>query len=241
MGSSKSLVEEFKSCMMRKFEMTDLGLLHYFLGLEVKQSPDGIFISQRKYATDLLKRFNLLNCKSMHTPINVNEKLVAHDGTSMANARFFRSMVGGLNYLLHIRPDITHSVSVISRFMHNPTQQHMGAAKRILRYVAGSVDFGIWYGKSSSFRLFGYSDSDWAGCSEERKSTSGYIFSLGPGAVSWSTKKQNVVALSSSEAEYIAVTAAACQCVWLRRLLVDFLQVQDGVTDIFVITKQQLA
>lgn len=105
MGSCETLVDEFKSCMMRRFEMSDLGLMHYFLGLEVKQCPDGIFISQRRYATDLLKWFILLNCKPMPTPINVNEKLMANDGTGMANARFFRSIVGGLNYLSHTRPD----------------------------------------------------------------------------------------------------------------------------------------
>jgi len=192
---------------------------------------DGIFVTQKKYATDLLKRFNMLHCKSMPTPMNVNEKLVVNDGTSMANAMQFQSIIGGLNYLCHTRPNITFSVSVVSCFMHNPSLHHLGAAKRILRYVAGTTDFGIWYFKISKFRLGGFSDSDWAGCLDERKSTSGSIFSLGSGVISWSTKKQDVIAQSSSEAEYVAVTGAACQAIWLHTLLADFLQMQEGATD----------
>ncbi|OIT23111.1 putative mitochondrial protein, partial [Nicotiana attenuata] len=114
--------------------MTDLGLLHYFLGLEVKQGEDGVFISQRKYAIDLLKRFNMLNCKTVPTPINVNEKLQLEDGTEKVDGSYFRSLVGGLIYLTHSRPDISFSVGVISRFMHKPLKHHLGAAKRILRY-----------------------------------------------------------------------------------------------------------
>jgi len=107
----------------------------------------------------------------MPTPVNVNEKLVVDDGTEMANAGQFRSIVGGLNYLCHTRPDITFSVSVVSRFMHNPSVHHLGAARRILTYVAGTIiDFGIRYSKVSNFRLFGFSDSDWARCLYDRKS-----------------------------------------------------------------------
>ena len=109
---------------------------------------------------DLLKKFNLLNWKSMPTAMNVNEKLVVDDGTNMAYTKQFRSMVGGLNYLPHTRPNITFSVSVISRFMHSPTVHHLGSAKRILKYVAGILDFGVWYTKVSDFRLYGFSDSD---------------------------------------------------------------------------------
>lgn len=154
------IVVEFKNCMMGKFEMSDLGMLHYFLGLEIKQGLDGIFISQRKYAIELLQRFNLLNCNPSPTPMNMNEKLVLEDGTRAANASYFRSLVGGLNYLSHTRPDIAFSVSLISRFMHSPSKQHLGAAKRILRYVAATTSYGIFYSKVSDFRLVGFTDSD---------------------------------------------------------------------------------
>lgn len=143
MGSSESIVAEFKSCMMKNFEMSDLGLLHYFLGLEVKHGVGGIFISQRKYAKDLLKRFSMLNCKTAPTPMNVNEKLSRDDGAEMKNATYFRSLVGGLNYFSRTRPDIAFSVGVVSRFMHNPSKLHLGAAKRILRYVAGQSNKGF--------------------------------------------------------------------------------------------------
>ncbi|CAH9103290.1 unnamed protein product, partial [Cuscuta epithymum] len=129
--------QDFKSSMKQKFEMTDLGVLQYFLGLEVKQKKEGTFLCQRKYAMDLLKRFHMENCEIAKTPMNTNEKLQKCDGTEKASERSFRSLVGGLNYLTHTRPDIAHSVSVVSRYMHYPTKQHFGAAKRILRYVAG--------------------------------------------------------------------------------------------------------
>lgn len=143
--------------------------------------------------------------------------------------------------MCHTRPDITFAVSVVSRFMHKPSVHHLGAAKRILRYVAGTANFGIRYSKVSDFRLCGYSDSDWAGCLEDRKSTSGHVFFLGSGAISWSSKKQDIVALSSSEDEYVAVTAAACQAIWLRRLLGDFGQVQEDATGIFCDNKASIA
>lgn len=190
MGSTHSLIAEFKSSMKSMFEMSDLGLLHYFLGLEVKQGEDGVFISQRKYATDLLKRLNMVNCKVVATPMNVNEKLQLEDGTEKANARSFRSLVGGLIYLAHTRPDISFSMGVISRFMCNPSKHHFGAAKRILRYVAGTLDYGIWYTYVSDFRLFGFTDSDWAGSLDDRRSTSGNIFSLGSCAITWCSKKK---------------------------------------------------
>lgn len=241
MGTSESLITEFKSSMMRNFEMTDLGLLKYFLGLEVMQSKDGIFVTQKKYAADLLNKFHMTNCEVAATPMNINEKLQREDGTEKAYPKSYRSLVGGLNYLTHTRPDIAFSVSVISRFMHYPTKQHLGAAKRILRYVAGTINFGIWYTKVSDFRLFGFTDSDWAGSIDDRKSTSGSAFSLGSGVVTWSSKKQETVALSSSEAEYAAATSAARQVLWLRKLLVDLHIKQKEATEIFCDNRSAIA
>ncbi|XP_058008512.1 uncharacterized mitochondrial protein AtMg00810-like [Hevea brasiliensis] len=151
--------------------MTNLGELQYFLGLKVKQVEDGIFVLQKKYVADLLK----------------------------VDARSFRSLVGGLIYLTSTRPDISFTVGVISKFMHCPSKHHFGVAKRVLRYIVGTVDFGIWYGHVSEFKLFAYTDSDWAGFLEDKRSTSGYIFSLGSATVCWSSKKQTVTTLSSSE------------------------------------------
>ncbi|KAG6385530.1 hypothetical protein SASPL_154366 [Salvia splendens] len=178
------------------FKKQDLGLLCFFLGLDVKQSKDGIFVCQEKHATDLLRKFHMSNCEIAATPMNVNEKLQRVDGTEHADGTIYRSLVGGLNYLTHTRPDIACPVSVVSRYMHNPTKQHLGAARRILRYVAG--------------------------CLDDRKSTPGNIFSLSSGAVTWSSKKQDTIALSSSEAEYAAATSAARQALWLQKLFTDF-------------------
>lgn len=132
----------------------------------------------------------MLGCKPAYGPMNLNEKLSKNDGIEAADARYYRSMVGGLNYLSHKRPDIAFPVSVISRFMHCPSRHHLGAAKRIMKYVAGTTNLGIWYSKVSNFKLYGYSDSDWAGCVDDRKSTSGHVFTFGSGVVSWSSKKQ---------------------------------------------------
>ncbi|XP_038704708.1 uncharacterized mitochondrial protein AtMg00810-like [Tripterygium wilfordii] len=221
--------------------MSDLGSLHFFLGLEVKQGKDGVFVSQKKYATDLLKKFNMLNCKMAATPMNVNEKLQLEDGTEKANARNFRSLVGGLIYLTNTRPDIAFSMSIVSRFMHSPSKQHFGAAKRIMRYIAGTVDYGIWFTNVPDFKLFGFTNSDWAGSIDDRKSTSGNIFKLGSGAVTWSSKKQAMTALSSTEAEYVAATSSVCQAIWLRRLLADLHQEQTGATQIFCDNKSTIA
>lgn len=232
-SSSSSLLSKFKSCMMQEFEMSDMELLHYFLGLEVQQEEDGIFISQRKYANDLLNKFGMLNCKPEITPMNDNEKLQCEDGAEMTDASRFRSLVGGLIYLTHTRPDIAFSVGLISRFMQHPSKFHLGAAKRVLRYIAGTMDYGIWYSRVPKLRLCGYTDSDWAASLDDRRSVSANVFTLGSGVISWSSKKQGSVALSSTEAEYVAASSAACQAVWLRRMLAELQQRQDGATDIF--------
>lgn len=143
--------------------MSDLGKLQYFLRLEVNQVEGGIFLSQKKYAKDLLIRFHMKNCTAVATPMNTNEKLQLEDGTSATNPSYYKSLIGGLNYLTHTRPDIMYSVSVLSRYMHSPTVQHLGAAKRVLRYIAVTAEFGIWYSKDANFSLCGYRDSDWVG------------------------------------------------------------------------------
>ena len=207
--------------MISTFEMSDLGILHYFRGLEVKQVKEGIFVSQKNYAKGLLKRLNMYQCKKTLTPMNTNEKMQMDDGSGDANVKLYRSLIGWLNYLIHTRPDITFSVGMVLRYMSRPTQHHLGVAKRILRYVYGTLDYGLCYECVSNFKLFGYFDSDWAGSIEDRSSTSGNVFHLGSGVVTWSSKKQHITTLSTIEVEYVAATTAACQAIWLRRLLSD--------------------
>ncbi|XP_006593273.1 uncharacterized protein LOC114379003 [Glycine soja] len=214
-------MEEFKKAMMQEYEMIDLGLMRYFLGMQVKQRPGQIFISQEKYADDLLKKFNMQDCKPLATPMAMNEKLSKDVGKNKVDATIYRSLVGSLIYLTNSRPDIVHAVSIVSRFMSNPRKAHFAAAKRILRYVKGTKDFGILYKADKDFNLIGYTDSDWAGSTNDRKSTSGYVFLLGNKAISWASKKQTTVALSSAEAEYMTATSAACEATWLRKILQD--------------------
>ncbi|PKA46730.1 Retrovirus-related Pol polyprotein from transposon TNT 1-94 [Apostasia shenzhenica] len=232
-GSSQVLMKEFKYKMMQEFEMTNLGSLHYFLGLQILQTSDGIFLSQEKYALNLLKRFNMKNCKTFSTPMNANEKLALTDGTAKTDEKVYRSLVGGLMYLTHTRPDILFSVSLISRFMHKPSVHHFGAARRILRYVRATTNYEIWYKQVSNFKLTCFTDSDWAGSIDDRKSTSDFLCNLGSGAISWSSKKQGTTALSSSEAEYISACSTTCQAIWMRRILEDLHQPQTKATDIY--------
>eukprot|EP00253_Pinus_taeda_P020910 PITA_20910 len=227
------LIADFKAVMKSEFEMADLGFLRYFLGIEVDQSENGVFISQDKYVEAVLKRFNMQNSKAAVTPTVVGLKLTKEDSSKDFDPKLYKSIVGSLMYLTVTRPDIMHVVSLISRFMERPKETHWQAAKKILRYVNGTKGFGILYSSSESFMLKGYTDSDWAGSVDDRKSTSGYVFYMGSGAISWASKKQPVVSLSTAEAEYVAATAAACQAVWLRRVIRDLCHEQEKGTTIY--------
>ncbi|CAL2265939.1 unnamed protein product [Prunus armeniaca] len=221
-GSSKEMMLEFKDEMMRQYEMTDLGLLHHFLGLGVLQTDTCIFLHQKKYAKTLLDKFGLKDCKSVATPLAVNEKLSKVDGSDLADETLYRQMVGSLLYLTATRPDIMFASSLLARFMHNPTKKHMGTAKRVLRYIQGTISYGIAYEKGKGAVLIGYCDSDWSGSEDDMRSTSGYAFNLGSGVFSWASIKQSSVALSTAEAEYMSAAEATTQAVWLRFVLSDF-------------------
>ncbi|KAI5314779.1 hypothetical protein L3X38_043955 [Prunus dulcis] len=184
-GSSKEMMAAFKNDMMRQYEMTDLGLLHHFLGLGVLQTDTCIFLHQKKYAKTLLDKFGLKDCKSVATPLAVNEKLSKVDGSELANETLYRQMVGSLLYLTATRPDIMFAASLLARFMHNPTKKHMGTAKRVLRYIQCTISYGIAYEKGKGAVLIGYCDSDWSGSEDDMRSTSSYAFNLGSGVFSW--------------------------------------------------------
>ena len=233
MGNSQLMMEDFKKDMMSRFEMTDLGLMRYFLGIQVKQENGRISLSQEKYATDLLKKFNMSCCKPTCTPMIINEKLSRNDGAEKVDETIYRKLVGSLIYLTNTRPDLVYAVSVVSRFMSEPSKLHFAAAKRILRYVQGTKSYGVVFQAEKDNKLVGYSDSDWAGSIDDRKSTSGNVFFLGTKPISWSSKKQSTVAMSSAEAEYISASGAACEAVWLRRILKDMKQCQTTPTILF--------
>ena len=217
--------------MMNEFAMTDLGKMRYFLGIEVFQSCEGIFIGQKKYIKDLLDKFNMLDCNLVKNPIILGTRLLKTDEGAEVNNTLFKQLVGSLMYLNATRPDIAHSISLISRFMEHPKDSHFLVAKRILRYLQGTRNLGIFYKACEGKKeLISYTDSDYARDLEDRKSTSGYVFMLEGGVISWALKKQPVVSLSITEAEFIAAALCACQCVWLRRILEHLEHCQEGAT-----------
>ncbi|XP_024025713.1 uncharacterized protein LOC112092835 [Morus notabilis] len=233
-GGNGKLVEEFKREMMQIFEMTDLGLMTYFLGMEIKQLEDEVFICQKEYAKEILKKFHMEDCKAMATPMNQKDSLSKEDGTDKVEESYFRSMVGCLMYLTATRPDILFAVSILSRFMHCASEVHLKATKRVNRYIKGTIDFGVKFKKCQNFKLLGFSDSDWGGSVDDMKSTSKYYFSLGSRVFSWCSKKQDIVAQSTTEAEFVAATTAVNQALWLRKLLCDLHLKQLNEIEVFV-------
>eukprot|EP00253_Pinus_taeda_P009493 PITA_09493 len=232
-GNDDYLIENFKSVMKKEFEMTDIGLLRYFLGIEVDQNENGIFISQARYVNEVLEIFQMQDCKAAITPTVMGLKLSKEDSSKDFDPSLYKSIVGSLMYLTATRPDIMYVVSLISRFMERPKEAHWQATKRILSYVKGTKRFGILYTVSECSDLVGYTDSDWAGSVDDWKSTSGYVSHMSSGAISWASKKQPIVALSTAEAEYVVATAAACQVVWMRRMLRSLGQEQTKGTVIY--------
>ncbi|KAF8697536.1 hypothetical protein HU200_035869 [Digitaria exilis] len=192
---------------------------------EMKEDTSGISFRQTAYATKLLERAGLIDCNPALSPMEHRLKLSKKSTTSVTDATEYRKIIGGLRYLVHTRPDLAFAVGFLSRFMEEPDEDHMSAVKRVLRYVAGTSSYGLHYPrmKHAEAKLIGFSDSDMAGDIDTRKSTSGVIFFLGSSPITWQSVKQKVVALSSCEAEYIAAAIAACQGIWLARLLSDML------------------
>jgi hypothetical protein len=214
--------EEFGKMMAKEFEMSMLGELSYFLGLQIKQMKNGTFVSQGKYIRDMMKKFGLQDAKTISTPMGTNGHLDSDTSGNMVDQKLYRSMIGSLLYVTASRPDVMFSVCMCARFQASPRESHLKATKRILRYLKHTQDVGLWYPKGSNFELVGYSDSDYAGCKVDRKSTSGTCQLLGRSLVSWSSKKQNSVALSTAEAEYISAGSCCAQLLWMRSTLSDF-------------------
>jgi hypothetical protein len=219
-GSKKEEINQFKAEMKESFRMSDLGLLSYYLGIEVRQSENGMTLAQTAYAKSVLEKAGMEGCNSCSVPMESRLKLSKDSTAPPVDATMYRSVVGSLRYLVHTRPDIAYSVGFVSRFMEKPTEEHWAAVKHILRYIAGTLEYGCSYGGESG-KLIGYSDNDMASDVDSRKSTTGALFFLGSNPISWQSQKQKVVALSTCEAEYIAATTGACQAIWLARLLGD--------------------
>ena len=217
-ASSTDLRQRIIAALQREFSMKDLGELHHFLGMLVQRTSCGLFLSQHQYMLDILDRAGMANCKPCFTPVDINPKLSA-DGAPIADPTDFRSLAGALQYLTFTRPDIAYAVQQVCLHMHDPREPHLAALKRILRYVRGTLELGLHITASSAPNLIVYSDADWAGCPDTRKSTSGYAVFLGDNLISWSSKRQNTVSRSSAEAEYRAVANAVAEASWIRQLL----------------------
>jgi hypothetical protein len=221
-STNKSTCEEFSRIMIQKFKMSMIEELKYFLGFQMKQLQEGTFISQTKYIQDILKKFGMKNGKPIKTPMGTNEHLDLDTGGKSVDQKVYRSMIGSLLYLCASRSDIMLSVCMCARFQANPKEVHLRAVKRIMQYLVYTPKFGLWYPKGSTFDLIGYSDADYAGCKIDRKSTSGTCQFLGRSLVSWASKKQNSVALSTAEAEYIVAGHYCAQLLWMRQTLRDY-------------------
>jgi hypothetical protein len=207
-ASSPELLRRIISCLQQEFAMKDLGALHHFLGVTVERRPVGLFLHQRQYTVDILERAGMAECKTCATPVDTQGKLSVV-APPVADPTGYQSIAGALQYLIFTRPDIAYVVQQVCLHMHDPREPHLTAMKRILRYLWGTLDFGLLLRQSSVTELRVYTDADWAGCPDTRRSTSGYAVFLGNSLISWSSKRQPVVSRSSVVAE----------AAWLRQLL----------------------
>eukprot|EP00253_Pinus_taeda_P020507 PITA_20507 len=245
---AERLIEHCKIDLATEFEMKDIGLMHYFFGLEVWQEEGHFFLGQGKYIVDILSRFHMEDCRPMSTPMITNWKKLHASDSELVDPTLYRQLIGSLMYLVNTGPDICFAVNTMSQFMCEPRKVHWVAAKHILRYLQGTVDYGQDYRQGDGVRLVGYTDSDWAGCACNRKSTSGCCFGLGSAVVSWFSRKQQSVALSSAEAEYMAASLASCEAIWLRKMLFGLFDiissetVQKGAVKLdYISTDEQVA
>ena len=241
-GQQEGSIQQVKVALASAFDIKDLGRLNYFLGIKIEQKSDNsIWIGQPAYIEKLLTTHGMQNCKPVNTPVSIGNKFVkANEEDEPVNQRQYQSAVGSLMYLaVSTRPDISYAVSSLARFSCKPTNEHWTALKRLLRYLKGTTNLGILYSNTGMDKCIGYIDADWAGNQDDRKSTSGYIFLLCGGAISWKSQKQKCVALSTAEAEYIAMSTATQEAIWLRQLIAEISNSSKSPTLMFEDNLQQ--
>ncbi|CAJ2634258.1 unnamed protein product [Trifolium pratense] len=220
-GSSSTELSRLIATLAARFSLKDLGYLNYFLGVEVIPSTAGMFLSQRKYITDLLQKSGMTEAKPASTPITATPPLLKNSGDPLPSPTEYRALVGSLQYLSLTRPDIAFATNKLAQFMQNPSTMHWLALKRLLRYLAGSCDKGIFISATAPLTFHAYSDADWAGDKDDYISTTGYLLYLGDTPISWSSRKQRSVARSSTEAEYKALADTASELLWVLSLFTE--------------------
>lgn len=220
-ASSPSLLQTIIHTLSTEFAMSDLGPLSHFLGIQVTRDHHGLFLSQSQYAKEILSRAKMSSCNPTTTPVDTTGKLSATAGNLISDPQSYRQLAGALQYLTITRPDICYAVQQICLFMHAPRDPHLHFLKRVLRYVKGTIDHGLHISSSSAHALIAYSDADWGGCPDSRRSTSGFCVFIGDNLISWSSKRQPTVSRSSAEAEYRAVANAVAETTWIRNLLLE--------------------
>nr|GEZ02200.1 retrovirus-related Pol polyprotein from transposon TNT 1-94 [Tanacetum cinerariifolium] len=212
----------FSDLMKSRFEMSMMRAMTFFLGLQVNQSPCGIFLNQSNYVLEILKKYRMESCDPIGTTMEIKDKLDLDQNRTPVDATKYRSMIGALMYLTFSRSDIVHATCLCARYQTEPTEKHLKEVKRIFRYLRGTVNTGLWYTKDSGIELTGFSYADYAGCKDTFKSTSGGAHFLGEKLASWSSKKQDCTALSTAKAEYVSLFACCAQVLWMRTQLTDY-------------------
>ncbi|GJZ81768.1 putative ribonuclease H-like domain-containing protein [Tanacetum coccineum] len=221
-STKKELCDEFEKFIKDKFQMSSMGELTFFLGLQVQQKKKGIFTSQDKYVHEILRKYNYTDVKSASTPTDLDKPLVQDGDAADVDEHLYRSMIGSLMYLTASRPDIMFAVCACARFQVSPKTSHLLAVKRIFRYLKAKPSLGLWYSKDSLWELVAYTDSDYAGATQDKKSTTGGCQFLGNRLISWQCKKQTVVATSTIEAEYVAAANCCGQVLWIQNQLLNY-------------------
>jgi len=221
-STSEELCKEFESVMKKKFEMSSLGEMTTFLGLQVRQDSKGILLHQGKYVEDILEKFGFKDAKDSSTPMAERPLLSADPEGEPVSQTEYRSMIGSLMYLTASRPDIMFAVCQCARYQANPKLSHLTAVKRIFRYLKARPKLGLWYPKNPEFDLYAFADSNYGGCDIDRKSTSAGCQFLGDRLISWQCKKQQTVSTSTAEAEYVAASACCSQVIWMQHQLQDY-------------------
>ena len=221
-GNNQQEICDLKEFLHTTFQIKDLGHINLFLGLEFNKSDLGMVVHQQKFIRELLSQHDIGDTSHVKSPLPTKLKELYSNSNPLSDPTPYRQLVGKLNFLVHTRPDIAFSTQFLSQFNHNPTQSHMDAALHVLKYLKNTIHQSLLFNDSTDFKLEAFCDSDWAACPNTRRSVSGFFITLGGSPISWKSKKQSTVSLSSAEAEYRSMRRLCSELAWLNRLLVEF-------------------